>query len=248
MRLGLYPIVLAEGSAASRAYGQGIIQRAPPPPLRGQQRLPRRRSRRAGCGSPGSGRRSSSSRSSSCPTIRGSWPASSIRSSARGRGSRTRSSPAFVKAALDQQANGSPRRMATRAVRIGGVTIGGGAPLALIGGPCAIENEEHALMMAERLQRDHRRRRRAVHLQVVLRQGQPLVGALLPRPGPQGRPAHPGRGEGRHRASPVLSDVHDVSEVEPAAEVLDVLQMPAFLCRQTDLLARVRAEAAGPST
>ena len=42
---------------------------------------------------------------------------------------------------------------ATRAVRIGGVTIGGGAPLALIGGPCAIENEKHALMVAERLQR-----------------------------------------------------------------------------------------------
>ena len=42
--------------------------------------------------------------------------------------------------------------MATRAVRIGGVTIGGGAPLALIGGPCAIESEPHALMMAERLQ------------------------------------------------------------------------------------------------
>ena len=41
----------------------------------------------------------------------------------------------------------------TRAVRIGGVTIGGGAPLALIGGPCAIENEKHAVMMAERLQR-----------------------------------------------------------------------------------------------
>ena len=41
----------------------------------------------------------------------------------------------------------------TRAVRIGSVVIGGGAPLALIGGPCAIENEKHALMVAERLQR-----------------------------------------------------------------------------------------------
>jgi 2-dehydro-3-deoxyphosphooctonate aldolase (KDO 8-P synthase) len=41
---------------------------------------------------------------------------------------------------------------ATRPVRIGAVTIGGGAPLALIGGPCAIENDKHALMMAERLQ------------------------------------------------------------------------------------------------
>ncbi|PYM57884.1 MAG: hypothetical protein DMD77_10240 [Candidatus Rokuibacteriota bacterium] len=40
-----------------------------------------------------------------------------------------------------------------RSVTVGGVTIGGGAPLALIGGPCAIEDERHALMMAERLQR-----------------------------------------------------------------------------------------------
>jgi 2-dehydro-3-deoxyphosphooctonate aldolase (KDO 8-P synthase) len=41
----------------------------------------------------------------------------------------------------------------TRPVAIAGLTIGGGAPLALIGGPCAIEDERHALMMAERLQR-----------------------------------------------------------------------------------------------
>ena len=82
--------------------------------------------------------------------------------------------------------------MATRAVRIGGVTIGGGAPLALIGGPCAIESEAHALMMAERLQA------------ITAAAGVPFVykssydkanrslGALLPRPRPQGRPAHPG--------------------------------------------------------
>jgi 2-dehydro-3-deoxyphosphooctonate aldolase (KDO 8-P synthase) len=40
---------------------------------------------------------------------------------------------------------------ATSTVKVGTVTIGGGAPLALIGGPCAIENEKHALMTAERL-------------------------------------------------------------------------------------------------
>ncbi len=41
----------------------------------------------------------------------------------------------------------------TRPLTIAGLTIGGGAPLVLIGGPCAIEDERHALMMAERLQR-----------------------------------------------------------------------------------------------
>jgi len=42
---------------------------------------------------------------------------------------------------------------------------------------------------------------------------------------------------------PVLSDIHQVSEVDPAADVLDVLQIPAFLCRQTDLLLAAAAPA-----
>ena len=70
----------------------GDHPRAPPPSLRGQQRLPRRPREERASASPGSGRKSSSSRSSSCPIIPGSWRASSIRSSAPGRGSRTRSS------------------------------------------------------------------------------------------------------------------------------------------------------------
>jgi 2-dehydro-3-deoxyphosphooctonate aldolase (KDO 8-P synthase) len=89
-------------------------------------------------------------------------------------------------------------------------------------------------MVAERLN-GSRRRGSAVHLQVVLRQGQPLLGHSY---------RGPGLTEGlrilkRVRdtlALPVLSDVHQVSEVAPAAEVLDVLQIPAFLCRQTDLV------------
>lgn len=123
----------------------------------------------------------------------------------------------------------------TREVKIGDVTIGGAAPLALIGGPCAIEDEKHALMMAERLQRVtaaarvpfiykssyDKANRSSVHSYRgpglleglrILRRVKEVVGV------------------------PVLSDVHDVSEVDPAAEVLDVLQVPAFLCRQTDLL------------
>ena len=126
-------------------------------------------------------------------------------------------------------------RPATRAVPVAGLTIGGGAPLALIGGPCAIEDERHALMMAERLQRitsDARvpfiykssydkANRSSVHSYrgPGLKEGLRILARVKETTG-----------------LPVLSDVHEVVEVEPAAEVLDVLQVPAFLCRQTDLL------------
>lgn len=124
---------------------------------------------------------------------------------------------------------------ATRPVRIAGLTIGGSAPLALIGGPCAIEDERHALMMAERLKRitaDARvpfiykssydkANRSSVHSYrgPGLKEGLRILARVKEATG-----------------LPLLSDVHDVAEVEPAAEVLDVLQVPAFLCRQTDLL------------
>jgi 2-dehydro-3-deoxyphosphooctonate aldolase (KDO 8-P synthase) len=124
---------------------------------------------------------------------------------------------------------------ATRPVRIGSVTIGGGAPLALIGGPCAIENEKHALMMAERLQR------------VTAAAGVPFIyKSSYDKANRSSIHAYrgPGLAEGlrilrkvkEETGLGVLSDVHDVSEVAPAAAVLDVLQVPAFLCRQTDLL------------
>jgi 2-dehydro-3-deoxyphosphooctonate aldolase (KDO 8-P synthase) len=132
--------------------------------------------------------------------------------------------------------------MVTRAIRIGGVTIGGGAPLALIGGPCAIENEKHALMTAERLIALTADRKvpfiykssydKANRSSVRSYRGPGLVEGL--------------RILAKVRETlrvPVLSDVHQVSEIGPAAEVLDVLQIPAFLCRQTDLL--LAAGAAG---
>jgi 2-dehydro-3-deoxyphosphooctonate aldolase (KDO 8-P synthase) len=124
---------------------------------------------------------------------------------------------------------------ATRPVRIGAVTVGGGAPLALIGGPCAIENEKHALMMAERLQR------------VTAAAGVPFIyKSSYDKANRSSIRAYRGPGlvEGLRILRKVkdetglglLSDVHDVSEVAPAAAVLDVLQVPAFLCRQTDLI------------
>ena len=125
--------------------------------------------------------------------------------------------------------------MTTRPVAVGGITIGGGAPLALIGGPCAIENERHALMTAERLMRIAADRRvpfiykssydKANRSSVNSYRGPGLIDGL--------------RILKKVRESlrvPVLSDVHQVSEVDPAAEVLDVIQIPAFLCRQTDLI------------
>ena len=122
-----------------------------------------------------------------------------------------------------------------RAVKIGGVTIGGGAPLALIGGPCAVEDEKHALMVAERL------------LRITEAAGVPFVYKSSYDKANRSS-AHSYRGPGLKEGLrilrrvkdvlglPVLSDVHDVAEVGPAAEALDVLQVPAFLCRQTDLV------------
>ena len=123
----------------------------------------------------------------------------------------------------------------TRAVSIGAVTVGGGAPLALIGGPCAIENEKHALMMAERLQR------------VTAAAGVPFIYKSSYDKANRSS-IHGYRGPGLveglrilkkvkdETGLAVLSDVHAVAEVVPAAAVLDVLQVPAFLCRQTDLI------------
>jgi 2-dehydro-3-deoxyphosphooctonate aldolase (KDO 8-P synthase) len=120
-------------------------------------------------------------------------------------------------------------------VRVGEIPLGGGHPLVLIGGPCAIENEKHALMTAERL------------AAIAAGRGVPFIYKSsydkANRSSIDGYRG-PGLTEGlrilrRVREEvgvPVLSDVHEVNQVEPAAEVLDVLQIPAFLARQTDLV------------
>jgi 2-dehydro-3-deoxyphosphooctonate aldolase (KDO 8-P synthase) len=127
---------------------------------------------------------------------------------------------------------------ATEVVRVGPLTIGGGAPLALIGGPCAIEDEKHALMTAEWLATIAAERR----VPFIYKSSYDKANRSSIH-GYRG----PGLREGLRILQkvrdtlrvPVLSDVHQVSEVAPAAEVLDVLQIPAFLCRQTDLILAV---------
>jgi 2-dehydro-3-deoxyphosphooctonate aldolase (KDO 8-P synthase) len=124
---------------------------------------------------------------------------------------------------------------APREVAVGRFAIGGGRPLVLIGGPCAIESEKHAVMTAERL--------------VAIAAGRRVPFIYKSSYDKANRSSgHSYRGPGLAEGLrilrtvrdavgvPVLSDVHQVSEVEPAAEVLDVLQIPAFLCRQTDLV------------
>lgn len=123
----------------------------------------------------------------------------------------------------------------TREVAVGSIRIGGGRPLVLIGGPCAIESEKHALMTAERLAAVAAER----HVPFIYKSSYDKANRSS-----VDSYRGPGLREGlrilrRVREAvgvPVLSDVHDVSEVEPAAEVLDVLQIPAFLARQTDLV------------
>ncbi|MBI3085031.1 MAG: 3-deoxy-8-phosphooctulonate synthase [candidate division NC10 bacterium] len=125
--------------------------------------------------------------------------------------------------------------MVTREVVVGSVRIGGGNPLALIAGPCVIEEESHLLRVGERL------------LDICGAAGVPLI--LKASFDKANRTSHrsyrgPGLAEGlrilaRVRAKlgiPILSDVHESGQVGAAAEVLDILQIPAFLCRQTDLL------------
>lgn len=125
--------------------------------------------------------------------------------------------------------------MRGRDVRVGPILIGGGHPLVLIGGPCAIEDEKHALMVAERLAAIAAER----HVPFIYKSSYDKANRSSVE-----SYRGPGLREGlrilrRVREAvgvPVLSDVHHVGEVEPAAEVLDVLQIPAFLCRQTDLI------------
>jgi 2-dehydro-3-deoxyphosphooctonate aldolase (KDO 8-P synthase) len=125
--------------------------------------------------------------------------------------------------------------MTMHPVVIGSMTVGAGHPLALIGGPCAIEGESFMLDVASRL-RD-----------IAAKAGVPFIfKSSYDKANRTSIRSYrgPGLSEGLEILQkikdivgvPVLSDVHTVEEVESAAEVLDVLQIPAFLCRQTDLV------------
>ncbi|HRB12177.1 MAG TPA: 3-deoxy-8-phosphooctulonate synthase [Vicinamibacteria bacterium] len=121
-----------------------------------------------------------------------------------------------------------------RAIRVGSLRIGGG-PLFLIGGPCVIESPAHPLKIARRLKEitdeleipfifkasydKANRSSIGSYRGVGLDRGLEILANVKAKVG-----------------VPILTDVHETTQVEHAAKVADVLQIPAFLCRQTDLV------------
>jgi 2-dehydro-3-deoxyphosphooctonate aldolase (KDO 8-P synthase) len=120
-------------------------------------------------------------------------------------------------------------------VNLGKLRLGTGQPLFLIAGPCVIESERHATMLARRL----RDAAHAVRVPFIFK-------ASFDKANRTSLESY--RGPGLKRGLeilarikkkldvPILTDVHEVSQIAPAAEVCDVIQIPAFLSRQTDLL------------
>jgi 2-dehydro-3-deoxyphosphooctonate aldolase (KDO 8-P synthase) len=123
----------------------------------------------------------------------------------------------------------------TMTVRIGELAIGGNAPLVLIAGPCVIETEDMTMSIAESLKKITARLKIPCVFKASYDKANRTSAESYRGPGLEKGLAILGRVR-REIGVPVISDVHDVSQVTPAAQVLDALQIPAFLCRQTDLL------------
>jgi 2-dehydro-3-deoxyphosphooctonate aldolase (KDO 8-P synthase) len=120
-------------------------------------------------------------------------------------------------------------------ISVGKVKIGGGKPLVLIAGPCVMESEADTLHVAERLMTICN----GISIPLIFKASYDKANRTS---------ADSYRGPGLHEGLrilarvkeslgiPVLSDIHSIEQVGPASHVLDVLQIPAFLCRQTDLV------------
>ena len=122
-----------------------------------------------------------------------------------------------------------------KTVHAGPVAIGNDQPFALISGPCQLESLDHALMLAETLS------------EICAKHG---IGYVFKASFDKANRSSLGgqRGVGMDEGltilskvrekvgCPVLTDVHDAGQCAPSAEAVDILQIPAFLCRQTDLL------------
>jgi len=123
----------------------------------------------------------------------------------------------------------------SKLVQVGAVQVGGGGPLALIAGPCVIESREMTLAMAQAVK------------QVSEEFGLPAIfKASFDKANRMSRTSFrgPGLKEGltilaavkEETGLPIDTDIHDPEQARPVSEVADLLQIPAFLCRQTDLV------------
>jgi 2-dehydro-3-deoxyphosphooctonate aldolase (KDO 8-P synthase) len=120
-------------------------------------------------------------------------------------------------------------------VKIGNVAVGNDLPLVLMAGPCQLESREHALKMADALTKLAKRMSMGLIYKTSFDKANRT--SLSGRRGVGLEAALPIFAEVRQTFGvPVLTDVHDAAQCRPLAEIVDVLQIPAFLCRQTDLL------------
>jgi len=121
-------------------------------------------------------------------------------------------------------------------VQIGGVAIGGGAsPFTLIAGPCVIESEAHALAMASAISEIARRVNVPYVFKASFDKANRTSGKSFRGPGLAEGLRVLAAVKARYGV-PILTDIHEPSQAAAAADVVDVLQIPAFLCRQTDLI------------
>ena len=123
----------------------------------------------------------------------------------------------------------------TKTIKVGDIRIGGKEPFALITGPCQLESLDHARMMAEKIAKAcaptgtrfifkasyDKANRSSISTKrgLGMEEGLKILAQIKSEFG-----------------CPILTDVHDAAQCDPAAEICDVIQIPAFLCRQTDLL------------
>ena len=120
-------------------------------------------------------------------------------------------------------------------LKLGDITIGGGSPFVLIAGPCVIESEAHTLELAGRLTDIARRARVPFIFKASYDKANRTSGASFRGPGLDEGLRVLALIKSRYHV-PILTDIHEPSHAAAAADVADVLQIPAFLCRQTDLL------------
>ena len=131
--------------------------------------------------------------------------------------------------------NAPAQSKANSEVSVGAVRFGNALPLALIAGPCALESRTHALEMAAALKEIAAR----VGIGLVFKSSFDKANrtSAASARGMGLKEALPIFAEVRETLGvPVLTDVHEAAQCAPVAEAVDVLQIPAFLCRQTDLL------------